>query len=77
MQKAQERPVRGFLLRGLKQHREGAMVSQRELAKKSGVTQSTIWELETLGRGANPRTVRKLADALGVTVEDLRSSPEK
>ena len=77
MQRSQKRPVRGFLLHGLKQHREGAMISQRELAKKSGVTQSTIWELETLGRGANPRTVRKLADALGVTVNDLRSSPEE
>lgn len=59
------------MLRGLKQHREGAMVSQRELAKKSGVTQSTIWDLENLGRGAHPRTVRKLADALGVTPADL------
>ena len=77
MQKSQGRPVRGFLLRGLKHHREGAMMSQRELAKQSGVTQSTIWELETLGRGANPRTVRKLAEALGVTAEDLRSPPEE
>jgi hypothetical protein len=36
------------------------------------VYQSTISDLENLRRGAQPRTARKLAEALGVTVKDLR-----
>jgi hypothetical protein len=37
-----------------------------------GVYQSTISALENLWRGAQPRTARKLAEALGVTVKVLR-----
>ena len=47
----------------------------RELEAATGreVYQSTISDLEKLRRGAKPRTARKLAETLGVTVRNLRS----
>jgi transcriptional regulator with XRE-family HTH domain len=42
-----------------------------ELAKKAGVGRNTIWRLEHGVMGAQPRTIRKLAKALGVEPEDL------
>jgi transcriptional regulator with XRE-family HTH domain len=60
--------------------------SQRALAKESGVSPATIYELENGRRRPNPTTLRKLAGALNVEVADLlgteypkegrRSSPE-
>lgn len=65
---------RGIMLAGLKDARENAGLSLRELeaATGRGVYQSTISDLENLRRGAQPRTARKLAEALDVTVKDLR-----
>lgn len=62
------------MLAGLKDARENAGLSLRELEAETGrgVYQSTISDLENLRRGAQPRTARKLAEALGVTVKDLR-----
>jgi DNA-binding XRE family transcriptional regulator len=45
--------------------------SQRALAQESGVSPATIYELENDRRTANPSTLRKLAEALGVEVVDL------
>jgi transcriptional regulator with XRE-family HTH domain len=45
--------------------------SQRALAKESGVSPATIYELENGRRRPNPSTLRKLAGALGVEVADL------
>jgi transcriptional regulator with XRE-family HTH domain len=45
--------------------------SQRALAKESGVSPATIYELENGRRRPNPSTLRKLAKALGVEVSDL------
>jgi transcriptional regulator with XRE-family HTH domain len=45
--------------------------SQRALAKESGVSPATIYELENGRRRANPSTLRKLASALDVEVADL------
>lgn len=47
--------------------------SQVELHELSGVSRDTIAKLE-LGQRPNPhpRTLRKLAEALGVTVGDIR-----
>jgi transcriptional regulator with XRE-family HTH domain len=42
-----------------------------ELAEKAGVGRNTIWRLEHGVMGAQPRTIRKLAKALGVEPEDL------
>jgi transcriptional regulator with XRE-family HTH domain len=45
--------------------------SQRALAKESGVSPATIYELENGRRKPNPSTLRKLASALDVEVVDL------
>jgi len=45
--------------------------SQRALAKESGVSPATIYELENGRRRPNPSTLRKLASALEVEVADL------
>jgi transcriptional regulator with XRE-family HTH domain len=45
--------------------------SQRDLARESGVAQDTITRLETGKREAQPRTVRRLAEALGVEPREL------
>jgi len=55
----------------LREIRDGRALSQRELAEMSGVDQTTISHIET-GKGAWPRTARKLAEALGVTPAELQ-----
>jgi|SRR5215203_4331272 len=59
-------------MHGLEKHRKNRGLSQRALAKKSKVSPATIYELEN-GRRPDPRpsTLRKVADALGVEVQDL------
>ncbi len=47
------------------------MISQRDLAQMTGVAQATISVLEREERTAQPRTVRRLAEALGVEPMDL------
>ena len=49
-------------------------VSQIELAESAGVSQPYICDLENNRRGAKPETLTKIADTLGVTVEDLEVS---
>ena len=65
------------LLPGLRRLREGKDLSIRDLGKKAGVAADTVWRLETLQRGAESKTRRKLARALGTTVRDLRTSDEE
>ena len=43
----------------------------RELSEKSGVSHDTITKVENGHREAQPRTVRKLAAALGVEPREL------
>ena len=43
----------------------------RELEEASGVSYNTIWRLETGKTGAQPRTIRKIAKALGVDPSEL------
>ena len=50
--------------------------SQRELARLTGIAQDTISELETGKREAQPRTIRKLAEALGVEPSALMKEEE-
>ncbi len=73
MERTKERRTRGrgIMLKNLRRIRERKGLSLRELEAKSGVYRSTINELELLDRGAQGRTVRKLADTLGVSTEDL------
>ena len=62
---------RGIPLPGLRPARQRLGLTQRQLAARAGTGQQTICKLETLRRGAYPRTLQKLAAALGVTPADL------
>ena len=53
-------------LPGLRGLRRRAVMSQEDLAEKSGVARDTISKLETGQRGAYPSTIRKLAAGLDV-----------
>jgi transcriptional regulator with XRE-family HTH domain len=50
----------------LRNLRRQAVMSQEDLAEKSGVARDTISKLETGQRGAYPSTIRKLAAGLDV-----------
>ena len=60
--------VDGTRLRELRQERA---LSLRELGDMTGVAFDTINKLELGKREAQPRTVRKLAEALGVEPKEL------
>jgi HTH-type transcriptional regulator, competence development regulator len=60
--------VDGTKLRELRRRR---MLSLRELEQRSGVAFDNINKLENEKRRAQPRTLRKLADALGVEPHEL------
>ena len=55
----------------LKQLRRERVLSLRELEERSGVSYNTIWRIEDGRQGAHPRTVRKLAEALGAQPSEL------
>jgi HTH-type transcriptional regulator, competence development regulator len=55
----------------LKELRRERVLSLRELEERSGISYNTIWRLEDGRQGAHPRTVRKLAQALGVQPSEL------
>jgi transcriptional regulator with XRE-family HTH domain len=58
-------------LRDLRRRR---VLTLEELAQKAGVGRNTVWRLEHGVMGAQPRTIRKLARALGVEPEELVAS---
>ena len=60
--------VDGAKLRELRRRR---MLSLRELGERSGVAFDNINKLENEKRRAQPRTLRKLAEALGVEPYEL------
>jgi transcriptional regulator with XRE-family HTH domain len=56
----------------LKRERRGEGLTQAELAKRSGVAQSTIAQIEGGARpNPHPGTLKKLAEALGVDTREL------
>jgi transcriptional regulator with XRE-family HTH domain len=55
----------------LKELRRERVLSLRELEERSGVSYNTIWRIEDGRQGAHPRTVRKLAEALGIQPSEL------
>ncbi len=55
----------------LRELRRRKMLSLRELGERSGVAFDNINKYENERRGAQPRTVRRLAEALGVEPEEL------
>ena len=56
--------------------RERQALSLRELSELSGVNYNAIWRIEVGRTGAQPRTVRKLAAALGVEPHELLKREE-
>jgi transcriptional regulator with XRE-family HTH domain len=52
-------------------HRRRRGLTQRQLGELAGVAHTTVQQLETLQRGAYPKTLRKLASALGLAPEVL------
>ncbi|MBV9455673.1 MAG: helix-turn-helix transcriptional regulator [Rubrobacter sp.] len=55
----------------LKKLRQLRALSQQELADAAGVERNTISRIERGDTGAHGRTLRKLADVLGVEVAQL------
>lgn len=60
--------VDGARLRRIRRERA---LSQRDLTRMTGIAFDTISRLETGKQRAQPRTIRKLAEALGVEPKDL------
>ncbi len=55
----------------LRHLRERRSLSLRELSNLSGVNYNAIWRIEVGRTGAQPRTVRRLAEALCVEPHEL------
>ena len=55
----------------LQQLREEKVLSQRELARLAGLTHQTVWRFENGSTKAHPRTIRKIAEVLGVEPKEL------
>jgi transcriptional regulator with XRE-family HTH domain len=65
--------VDGMKVRHLRERRS---LSLRELSDLSGVNYNAIWRIEVGRTGAQPRTVRRLAEALGVEPHELMKEQE-
>ncbi|WP_240414982.1 helix-turn-helix domain-containing protein [Paenibacillus periandrae] len=61
----------------IKDLRNNKQWSQMELARRSGVSQSFINSLETGAKDATSKTLRKLADALEVSISELLGENEQ
>lgn len=59
----------------VKELREAVGMTQEELAEKSGVSRMTISALENKDCNTTSKTLRKIAEALGVTVDRLFFAP--
>lgn len=56
----------------IKEIRESKGMTQTELSKKTGITRTTIWKLETGEEEVTTsKTLEKIADALEVPIGDL------
>ena len=61
----------------LRRLRQLRALSQRELASRAKLSLTTINRIETSKRKPMPRTIRKLAEALGVSPEELLSGQHR
>jgi transcriptional regulator with XRE-family HTH domain len=61
-----------MLSKNIKKFRKQHKVSQEELAKKSGITYSTLIKIES-GTNKNPtlETISKIASAFGISLDQL------
>ena len=61
-----------MLAENIKKYRQKKGLSQDKLAKVANVTHTTLIKLES-GRNDNPtiKTLKKIADALGIGIDDL------
>ncbi len=64
-------------LPGLRLVRRAKLLTQEQLAQEAGLNRVTIWQLETGIRNPQLSTIRRLADALGVTPELLLEAPAR
>lgn len=55
----------------IKELREKAGLQQKELAERAEISGPYLHDLENNRRGAKPETYQRIADALGVGVDDL------
>jgi transcriptional regulator with XRE-family HTH domain len=56
----------------LRELRESKNMTQEELSEKAGVSRTIIWRLEQdKNHNATTKTLYKIAEALGVTVDSL------
>lgn len=60
----------------IKDMREKAGIKQKELAERAMVSGPYLCDLENNRRGARPETMERIADALGVTVDELRGDDD-
>jgi DNA-binding XRE family transcriptional regulator len=73
-----EPPLRGgsLSLPVLKHWRLRKWLSQKELARRAGLTSRQLYKIESGKRGCNPETAQLLADVLLVDLEELRRRRE-
>jgi transcriptional regulator with XRE-family HTH domain len=55
--------------------REDALMTQEELAEAAGITKDQVSRIERSAQSPRFRTIKKLADALGVDARELRRGP--
>ena len=60
----------------MRRFRRDRALSQRDLSRMTGIAFDTISRLETGKQRAQPRTIRKLAEALGVEPRELMKEEE-
>lgn len=65
------------MLQNLRPLREAAGLKQSDLAEMSGVSQGHISKLEIGDESPTLKTLQKLADALGISIQDLVAAPAK
>lgn len=60
----------------LRQLRKKRALTLQELGEMADISYNSVWRLEHGKHGARPKTIRKLAAALGVPVEELTTVEE-
>lgn len=61
----------------IKAIRETKRITQKFLSEMAQVSQPYLYDLENNKRGAKPETWSRIADALGVTVQELKGDDDE